>query len=140
MLGVRIVKEQNVGQDMRYYELLDQRVVTSGMAIAAMIVYMKPGIRPLSSEERRRVELIMRLTLNFVCRNRVQRSIEDLAFYDYDGYRNTRSLQNHFMQVERTGRFVGLAVVRYNLRHFTVVNQELGREKAMPCCAIITKP
>ena len=195
MLGVRIVKEQNVGQDMRYYELLDQlvsamaavgeadisqielilgeiarlfrlcrgvtrlyrsldeekegggetfcsfdigegepvafqRVVTSGMAIAAMTVYMKPGIRPLSSEERRRVELIMRLTLNFVCRNRMQRSIEDLAFYDYDGYRNTRSLQNHFMQVERTGRFVGLAVVRYNLRHFTVVNQELGREKA----------
>lgn len=89
MLGVRIVKEQNVGQDMRYYELLDQRVVTSGMAIAAMTVYMKPGIRPLSSEERRRVELIMRLTLNFVCRNRMQRSIEDLAFYDYDGYRNT---------------------------------------------------
>ena len=26
MLGVRIVKEQNVGQDMRYYELLDQLV------------------------------------------------------------------------------------------------------------------
>ena len=161
MLGVRIVKEQNVGQDMRYYELLDQlvsamaaageadvsqieqilgeiarlfrlcrRVVTSGMAIATMTVYMQSGIRPLSSEERRRVELIMRLTLNFVCRNRMQRSIEDLAFYDYDGYRNTRSLQNHFMQTERTGRFVGLAVVRYNLRHFTVVNQELGREKA----------
>ncbi len=195
MLGVRIVKEQNVGQDMRYYELLDQlvsamaaagetdisqieqilgeiarlfrlcrgvtrlyrsldeekegggetfcsfdigkgepvafqRVVTSGMAIATMTVYMQPGVRPLSSEERRRVELIMRLTLNFVCRNRMQRSIEDLAFYDYDGYRNTRSLQNHFMQTERTGRFVGLAVVRYNLRHFTVVNQELGREKA----------
>ena len=195
MLGVRIVKEQNVGQDMRYYELLDQlvsamtaageadvsqieqilggiarlfrlcrgvtrlyrsldeekegggetfcsfdigegepvafqRVVTSGMAIATMTVYMQSGIRPLSSEERRRVELIMRLTLNFVCRNRMQRSIEDLAFFDYDGYRNTRSLQNHFMQVERTGRFVGLAVVRYNLRHFTVVNQELGREKA----------
>lgn len=195
MLGVRIVKEQNVGQDMRYYELLDQlvsamtaageadisqikqilgeiallfrlcrgvtrlyrsldeekegggetfcsfdigegepvafqRVVTSGMAIATMTVYMQSSIRPLSSEERRRVELIMRLTLNFVCRNRMQRSIEDLAFFDYDGYRNTRSLQNHFMQVERTGRFVGLAVVRYNLRHFTVVNQELGREKA----------
>ena len=195
MLGVRIVKEQNVGQDMRYYELLDQlvsamtavgeadvsqieqilgeiarlfrlckgvtrlyrsldeekegggetfcsfdigegepvafqRVVTSGMAIATMTVYMQSGIRPLSSEERRRVELIMRLTLNFVCRNRMQRSIEDLAFFDYDGYRNTRSLQNHFMQVERTGRFVGLAVVRFNLRHFTVVNQELGREKA----------
>ena len=195
MLGVRIVKEQNVGQDMRYYELLDQlvsamtaageadvsqieqilgeiarlfrlckgvtrlyrsldeekegggetfcsfdigegepvafqRVVTSGMAIATMTVYMQSGIRPLSSEERRRVELIMRLTLSFVCRNRMQRSIEDLAFYDYDGYRNTRSLQNHFMQTERTGRFVGLAVVRYNLRHFTVVNQELGREKA----------
>ena len=107
-----------------------QRVVTSGMAIATMTVYMQPGVRPLSSEERRRVELIMRLTLNFVCRNRMQRSIEDLAFYDYDGYRNTRSLQNHFMQTERTGRFVGLAVVRYNLRHFTVVNQELGREKA----------
>ena len=189
------MKEHNVGQDMRYYELLDQlvsamtaageadvsqieqilgeiarlfrlcrgvtrlyrsldeekegggetfcsfdigegepvafqRVVTSGMAIATMTVYMQSGIRPLSSEERRRVELIMRLTLNFVCRNRMQRSIEDLAFFDYDGYRNTRSLQNHFMQVERTGRFVGLAVVRYNLRHFTVVNQELGREKA----------
>ena len=195
MLGVRIVKEQNVGQDMRYYELLDQlvsamtaageadvsqieqilgeiarlfrlckgvtrlyrsldeekegggetfcsfdigegepvafqRVVTSGMAIATMTVYMQSGIRPLSSEERRLVELIMRLTLSFVCRNRMQRSIEDLAFFDYDGYRNTRSLQNHFMQTERTGRFVGLAVVRYNLRHFTVVNQELGREKA----------
>jgi EAL domain-containing protein (putative c-di-GMP-specific phosphodiesterase class I) len=107
-----------------------QRVVTSIMSVATMTVYMQPGVRPLTSEERRRVELIMRLVLSFTSRNRIQSTIESLAFYDDYGYRNMRSLFNHFRKMKEMDRLAGLTVIRYNLRHFSLVNQELGREKA----------
>ena len=107
-----------------------QRVVTSIMSVATMTVYMQPGVPPLTSEERRRVELIMRIILRFTSRNRMQRTIESLAFYDDFGYRNMRSMYNHFRIIREQGRLAGLAVIRYNLRRFSLVNQELGREKA----------
>ena len=148
MLGVRIVKEQNVGQDMRYYELLDQLVsamTAAGEADVSQIEQILGEIarlfrlckgvtrlyRSLDEEKEGGGETFCSFDIGEGEPVAFQRVVTSgMAFYDYDGYRNTRSLQNHFMQTERTGRFVGLAVVRYNLRHFTVVNQELGREKA----------
>lgn len=48
VLGVRIVKEQNVGQDMRYYELLDQRVVTMAAAGEADISQIEQILREIA--------------------------------------------------------------------------------------------
>ncbi len=106
------------------------RIVTSILTVATTAVYMKPDVRPLSDEERSMVALVMRTVLHFVSRNRFKRVIERLAFYDDAGYRNLRSLQNYNRNVFIEGRHYSFVVVRYNLRHFSMINRDLGRTAA----------
>ena len=106
------------------------RIETSIMTVGKMIAYMKPGDPPLSDDERNMVELAMRTTLSFLSRNRYKNVIEMLAFYDDAGYRNLRSLQNHYREMYKKGMLSSLAAVRYNLRRFSLINRNLGRKSA----------
>lgn len=106
------------------------RIESSIMTVGKMIAYMKPGDPPLSDDERNMVELAMRTTLSFLSRNRYKNVIEMLAFYDDAGYRNLRSLQNHYREMYKKGMLSSLAAVRYNLRRFSLINRNLGRKSA----------
>ena len=110
--------------------VLSFRVVSSILTVGVTTVYMKPDVRPLSDEERAMVELVMRTVLHFVSRNRFKNVIEKLAFYDDAGYHNLRSLQNYNRNTFVEGRRCSLATVRYNLRHFSMINRDLGRKNA----------
>jgi hypothetical protein len=109
--------------------VLSFRVVSSILTVGVTTVYMKPDVRPLSDEERAMVELVMRTVLHFVSRNRFKNVIEKLAFYDDAGYHNLRSLQNYNRKTFVEGRRCSLATLRYNLRHFSMINRDLGRKK-----------
>jgi diguanylate cyclase (GGDEF) domain len=62
--------------------------------------------------------------VSFISRNRLRNRVEELTFYDENGYKNLRSFYKYIMdEKENMG---GKAALRYNLRHFTLVNQELG--------------
>ncbi len=103
------------------------RVVTSVMSIAEMTVYMTEDAEPLNDVEFSRLDLVMRTTLSYVSRNRLRDIVEELAFLDDSGYPNLRSLQAYLAKLDREGGFVGKAALHYNLRHFTLINQEVGR-------------
>lgn len=109
-------------------EIISLRVVTSVMSSATLTVYMSPDEIPLTDEERWKVELVMRTTLSFVSRNRLKTIVEELAYYDDQHYPNFRSMTNYIMNMAGTGKYRGKAAVRYNLRHFSLINQEFGRE------------
>ena len=106
------------------------RVVSSILTVGKMIAYMKPGDPPLSDDERRLLDLAMRTTLHFVSRNRFKNVVEMLAFYDDAGYRNLRSLQNHYRTMFKAEQLNNLATIRYNLRRFSLINRNLGRKSA----------
>ena len=109
-------------------EICTLRVVTSVMSIATMSVYMSPDERPLTDAERWRVELVMRTTLSFISRNRMSSLVEELAFYDESGYPNLRSLTKYIMKLVAMRQTHKRMAFRYNLRHFSIINQEFGRE------------
>ena len=106
------------------------RVVSSIMTVGKIVAYMKPGEPPLSDEERGMLELAMRTTLHFLSRNRFKSVVEMLAFYDDAGYRNLRSLQNLYRKTNKEHRLNTFAVIRYNLRRFSLINRNLGRKSA----------
>lgn len=103
------------------------RFVTRLMSIVTMTVYMTEDEEPLSEEEFEMVDLTMRTVLVYISRNRLQEIAEELAFYDDDGYRNIRSFFNYMEWRGHTGGFDGKAAINYNLRHFSLVNDEYGR-------------
>ena len=108
-------------------EIISLRVVTSVMSIATITVFMSPDEKPLSEEEHWKVELVMRTTLSFVSRNRLKDIVEELAFFDEEKYPNIRSFSNYIGRMSAKGLLSGMAVYHYNLRHFSLINQEFGR-------------
>ncbi len=99
------------------------RVITSVMNIVTMTVFMSPDERPHSEDEHKKLDLVMRATLSFISRNRLRDIVEELAFFDDSGYPNQRKLMNYLDHRDMRGK----AVINYNLRHFSLINQEIGR-------------
>lgn len=108
-------------------EVMTLRSVSSVQSVVAMHIYMLPDEKPLTEDERWRIDLIMRATLSYINRNRLNRRVEELTFYDENGYMNLRSLYKYIMAEENRNNMAGKAAIRYNLRHFTLVNSEIGR-------------
>ena len=107
-------------------EVLSLRVVTSVMTIATLTVYMAPDEEPLTDEEYWQVELVMRTTLSYVSRNRLKDIVYELAYYDDSGYNNHRYYFKYI--AARKHELGGMVAIMYNLLHFSLVNQELGRK------------
>ena len=114
--------------DKECREVISLRAVTSVMTSATCTVYMLADEEPLSAEETEKVELVMRTILSFVTRNRMKDVVYELAYYDENGYPNLRTLNRELGKIVRSGSFKDLMAVRYNLRHFSIINQEFGRD------------
>ena len=104
------------------------RFVTRLMSITTMTVYMEDSETPLTEEELFKVDITMRTALAFISRNRLQVIAEKLAFYDDAGFRNIRSFFKYLSWKNQPGDLNGMVAINYNLRHFALVNEELGRE------------
>ena len=112
-------------------EVMHIRVVTRVMAVVTCAVYMTEQIAqtaPLTDEERVRVDLIMRIVLNSVSKSRLQKVVERLALQDDRGYRNPRFFQRHLAALNEQHKLGRMAAIHFNLRHFALVNQEIGRK------------
>ena len=104
------------------------RYVTSVQSGAVMNVYMSPDEKPLTDEEKWKVELVMRTTLSFVARNRLNTMVDQLTYFDEDGYPNLRTLNRDMMKMVMENRINGMVAFHYNLRNFAIVNKEYGRD------------
>ena len=127
-------EEAGVGETLCCYdtgkagdEIMSFRVVNTVQSVVTMHVYMSPDEEPLTEDERWRVDLVMRATVCYISRNRLKQRVDELTFYDEYGYRNLRSFYKYVMTEAAKQNMAGKAVIRYNLRHFTLVNKELGK-------------
>lgn len=107
--------------------VLNRRIVTDAMTVASCTVYLPEGAPPLSGIDEERVALIMKTVLNFVSRSRLQKVVERLTFHDDADYPNLRYFLRYADRNGRAGALGGKAALHYNLRHYTLVNQEIGR-------------
>lgn len=104
-------------------EILSVRTVTSLNSIGTIKAYMSDDVAPLTDDEKWKVNLVMRTTLSFVSRNRLRDMLEEIAYFDDDGYRNFRSMINYFINNDLKKK----VAFHYNLLHFSLINQDIGR-------------
>lgn len=107
-------------------EILSYRVETKVGNIVEMKVYMTKGEIPLNEIEKERVNLVMKTVVTFISRNRLRDMVEELTYTDTDGFRNQRFMQRYMM--ESSKELNDKAAFKYNLKHFSLVNNEIGRE------------
>lgn len=103
------------------------RIVTDAMTVAITKIYMTKDSEPLTDWEKDCCELIMRTILTYISRNRAQRMLEKQSFYDDDGYRNLRFFIRYLQHLNNQGALSGRSAMNFNIRHFSLVNQEIGR-------------
>lgn len=108
-------------------EIISRRIVTKTMAVVKCSAYRSEKLEPLSDEDLKRVDLVMRTVLSFVSRYRLQCVIERFAFYDEYGYGNVRAFIRYLEKLNEKGILSGHTAIYYNLRHFTLINREIGR-------------
>lgn len=108
-------------------EIMGRRIVDESMAVSKCRVYMAEGTEPLSAEEREKVDLVMKVVLSFISNSRLRKIVERLTFYDDNGYRNMRSFIRCLEQLNERKQLGTHTAVYFNLRHFSQINQEIGR-------------
>lgn len=107
--------------------VIEKRIVTEAMTVVICRVYQAKGAAPLEHWERERVELLMQTIMGFLSSHRLKQIVEKLRFYDEDGYRNRRHFMRMLEYYAENQKIFGKDAVCFNLRHFTMVNQEFGR-------------
>lgn len=108
--------------------VISRRIVTRSKAIIKGTLYVAADEEPFSDEELEKLDLMVRSLLSFVSRNRLQTEIEQLAFYDGNGYPNLNYFMRHLEMLNAQDKIHGNTVIQFNLRQFSLINREIGRE------------
>ncbi len=108
-------------------EIVHRRIVTKSMAVVKCSAFMPDDCEPLTEEEKYKLDLVMRTLLSFVSRYRLQSVVEKFGFYDDSGYKNVRAFLRYLENLNSDNRLGGNTAVYFNLRHFTLINREIGR-------------
>ena len=104
------------------------RIVSSTGVVIKGTLFMAKDEEPLTEEEYQKVDLVHRLTLSFISRNRLQKTVYRMAFFDLDGYANLRVFMRHIGEKYHKNELVGNTAACINLRQFSLINQDLGRQ------------
>ncbi len=107
-----------------------KRFFAQSGAILKATAYMAKDEAPLDEEEMYWLDLMYRSVLSFLSRKRLQDAIEELAFHDEFGYPN---FTYYFRYITRLNAETGSGLFGYtaamiNLRQFTIINRDLGRD------------
>ena len=84
----------------------------------------------LLDEELDVIKQIMFTALGFASLKRLQRIVASLTYDDENGFKNLRYFEHTLRQLDFDGVLVKMAAFHFNLRHFSLVNQEIGRGAA----------
>ncbi|MCR5674493.1 MAG: GGDEF domain-containing phosphodiesterase [Lachnospiraceae bacterium] len=105
-----------------------RRIVSRTGAVIIGTLYVPEGHLP-EEEEKPKLDLLLRALLSFVSRNRLQGFVEKLGFYDEQEYPNFRSFMRFVSRQIVNGQITDGAAISMNLRHFSRINQEIGRDR-----------
>ncbi len=107
---------------------ITHRQLTQSSTVAIYTAYPYRGSEPWTDTEKQKIGLVLDMLYIFTSRGRLIEIINRLTFYDDDGYRNLRFFIVTIERLIQEKRLGGMAGVYYNLRHFSRVNQQIGRK------------
>ena len=108
--------------------IIEHRVLTKSQAVIKGTIYRPEDEEPLSERDMQRLDLIERQLLSFIARNRLASAVEALGFYDDFGFKNRRAFMRQAERLNSQGLLKGhYTAMMLNLRHFSVINQDIGR-------------
>ena len=109
-------------------EVISYRSVLNDMMVVNCRAFRMKGAAPWSEEERKRILMIERLMISVIGRMRMAGMLAQATLYDDAGYSNFRYFNNMLERIGSAGKLNLYAVARFNLKHFALMNRQLGRD------------
>ena len=123
--GERLIDYDNGrGEEM----ILRRRIISKSGSVIIGTLYGAGEDLPFGPVELHRTDILLRALLAFVGRNRLLKAVERFAYFDEQEFPNVRSFFRHLSQLGMQGRIGDHVAAAFNLRHFALINQQLGRE------------
>lgn len=107
--------------------VIRRRIAAPSGVVMCCSFYTAEDLPMPSKRDMFRLDLIARMILSLVSRNRLIKLVEKLGFYDGQGFPNYRSFIRYVRELLIRQSLEGMVVIKYNLRHFSLVNHDLGR-------------
>ena len=112
----------------KHFLIASRRLVSPTGMIITCDVFQAEGAQPLTEPERKKVDIIQRMMLTCLNRPRQEKIIERLMYYDNDGYKNIRLFYSRIGRLLAQGGLAGWTGARIDLKHFSAVNEQAGKE------------
>ena len=100
----------------------------SGMLVGQCTVYHAKDDAPWTEEELARIDVIQRMMLNFVSKDRMKMMIKKATLYDDADFSNIRMFTNVVEAIGNRQELNEFCAARIDLKHFSLINQQLGRD------------
>ena len=107
--------------------IVRRRIIAKSGVVMICTLYAAEDAPMPCEEDLKRLDLIARMILSLVARNRLIGVVERLGFYDGQGYPNFKTFIRYIQGANSDGTLGGRAAFKYNLKHFGLVNQDVGR-------------
>ena len=108
-------------------EIVKRRIVAKSGVVMICTLYAAEDAPMPCEEDLKRLDLIARMILSLVARNRLIGVVERLGFHDGQGYPNFKTFIRYIQEANADGTLGDRAAFKYNLKHFGLVNQDVGR-------------
>ncbi|MCH5260518.1 MAG: GGDEF domain-containing protein [Lachnospiraceae bacterium] len=109
---------------------ISKRITVVDEKVIVYNIYPMEGEEEWTEEERNRINVFIAVLSTYSGKSRLVNLAHHLTFYDSDfNMYNLRQFMKCAQILCRAGRIDQFTAVRFNLKHFSVVNQNIGRER-----------
>ena len=106
---------------------LESRKITQNYYVVIFRVLPVKGEAPWTEEEQQRIYLMLDTLYVFNGRTRLLEIADRFTYFDDDGYHNLRFYIRYAEQLNEEGKLERMTAMHFNLKHFSLVNQQIGR-------------
>ncbi|MBQ4465197.1 MAG: hypothetical protein II916_04470, partial [Oscillospiraceae bacterium] len=103
------------------------RRITQNDTVAVYRVFLRNDAAPWTPEEEQQMNLTLDTLFVFNGRARLLAFADRFTYMDNDGYRNYRYFIKIAREKSRLGLLTGMFAAQFNLKHFSLVNRQIGR-------------
>ena len=98
------------------------------MLVGQCTCYHAKGDAPWTEEELSRIDVVQRMMLNFLSKDRMKMMIKKATLYDDADFSNIRMFTNVVEAIGNRQELCHFCAARIDLKHFSLINQQLGRD------------
>ena len=108
--------------------LLRIELMTKTKSAIIGTLYTEEEDEERTEEEKKQLDIFLRLIIGFVARRRLIRTLQEFGFEDETGFPNYRALSRYLDIANAENTLGGKVAFHMDLHNFTMVNQEIGRK------------